>query len=152
MKRPITSRESAFKAVSTMAGTGKKIVWFGILAFLEAWERNFRGTLAHNIVNIVYYFHVNFLHLRVTHKALQLPFLFFLFFFPVTDFAYISSFVAQDGVTRSRLLSLDANVFVKATVIVKFWMCEYDTMCFRENSYCGFKRFGHVVFQDHVAI
>ena len=103
-----------------------------ILVFLEAHERNFRGTLAHNIVNIVY---VNFLHLRVTQKALQLPFLFFLFFLPVTDFAYISTFVTQDGVTRIRLLSLDAlaNVFVKATVIVKFQMCEYDIPCALEK-------------------
>ena len=107
---------------------GKKNLWFGILVFLEAHERNFRGTLAHNIVNIVYYFYVNFLHLRVTQKALQLPFLFFLFFLPVTNFAYISSCVTQDGVTRIRLLLLDAlaNVFVKATVIVKFRMCDYD--------------------------
>ena len=103
--------------------------------FLEAHERNFRGTLAHNIVNIVYYFCVNFLHLRLTQKALQLPFLFFLFFLPVTDFAYISSFVTQDGVTRIRLLSLDAlaNVFVKATVTVKLRMCEYDLPCALEK-------------------
>ena len=124
MKRYITIRESA-----SMAGTRKKIV-----SFLEAHERNFGGTLAHNIVSIVYYFYVNFLHLRVTQKALQLPFLFFLFFLPATDFAYISSFVSQDGVTRIRLLSPDAlaNVFVKATVIVKFRMWEYDI----ENSNC----------------
>ena len=77
-------------AVSIIAGTGKKIVWSGIFVFLQAYERNFRGTLAHNIVNIVFYFYVNFLHLRVTQKALQLPFLFFLFFLPVIDFAYIS--------------------------------------------------------------
>ena len=98
-------------------------------------RKNFRGTLAHNIVNIVYYFYVNFLHLRVTQKALQLPFLFFLFFLTVTDFAYISSFVMQDDVTRIRLMSLDAlaNVFVKATVIVKFWMCEYDIPCALEK-------------------
>ena len=128
MKRYITSRESTSMTVSTMAGNGKKIVLFDILVFLEAHERKFRGTLAHNIVNIVYYFYVNFLHLRVTQKALQLPFLLFLFFLPVTDFTYISSFVTQDGVTRNRLLSLDAlaNVFVKATIIVKFRMCEYD--------------------------
>ena len=43
-------------------------------------------------------------------------------------FAYISSFVMQDGVTRIKLLSLDtqAKVFVKATLIMKFRMCEYD--------------------------
>ena len=82
MKRYITSRESASMAVSTMAGIGKKIVLFGIFVFLEAHERNFRGTLAHNVVNIVYYFYVNFLHLRVRQKALPLPFLFFLFFLP----------------------------------------------------------------------
>ena len=119
-------------AVSTMAGTWKK---FGILVFLEAHERNFQGILAHNIANIVFYFYVNFLHLRGTQKALQLPFFFFLFFLPVTDFAYISSFVTQDGVTRIRLLSLDAlaNVFVKATVIVKFRMCEYDIPCALEK-------------------
>ena len=128
MKRYITSRESASMAVSTMTRTEKKTVRFGILVFLEAQERNFRGNLAHNTVNIVYYFYVNFLHLLVTQKALQLPFLFFLFFLSVTDFVYISSFVTQDGVTRIRLLSLDAlaNVFVKATVITKFRMCEYD--------------------------
>ena len=105
------------------------------MIFLEAHERNFRGTLAHNIVNIVYYFYVNFLNLRVTQKALQLPLLFFLFFLAVTDFAYISSFVTQDGVTRIRLLSLDAlaNAFVKATVIVKFRMCEYDISCALEK-------------------
>ena len=78
-------------AVSTMAVTGKKL--YGILVFLKAHERNFRVTLSHNIVNIVNYFYVNLLHLRVTQKALQLPFLFFLFFLPVTDFAYISSFL-----------------------------------------------------------
>ena len=41
----------------------------------------------------------------------------------------------QDGVTRIRLLSLDAlaNVFVKATVIVKFRMCEYDIPCALEK-------------------
>ena len=44
MKRYITSRKSAFMVVSTMAGTGKKLY---DLAF---WS------LAHNIVNIVYYF------------------------------------------------------------------------------------------------
>ena len=68
-------------------------------------------------------------------KALQLPFLFFLFFLPVTDFAYISSFVTQAGVTRNRLLSLDAlaNVFVKVTVIVKVRMCEYDIPCTLEK-------------------
>ena len=106
-----------------------------MLVFLEAHERNFRGTLAHNIVNIVHYFYANFLHLRVTQKALQLPFLLFLFFLPVTDFAYISLFVTQDGATRIRLLSLDAlpNVFVKATVIVKFRMCEYDIPCALEK-------------------
>ena len=109
------------------------MIWhFGLL---EAHERKFRETLAHNILNIVYYFYVNFLHLRVTQKALQLPFLFFLFFFPVDNFAYISSFVTQDGVTRIRLLSLDAlaNVFVKATVTVKFRMCEYDIPCALEK-------------------
>ena len=86
-------------------------------------------------MNIVYCFYVNFLHLRLTQKALQLPFFFFLFFFPVTDFAYISTFVTQDGVTRIRLLLLDAlaNVFVKATVIVKFQMCEYDIPCALEK-------------------
>ena len=98
-------------------------------------KRNFRGTLAHNTMNIVYYFYVNFLHLRVTQKALQLPYLFFLFFLPVTDFAYISSFVSQDGVTKIRLLSLDAlaNIFVKATVIIKFRMCEYYIPCALEK-------------------
>ena len=87
------------------------------------------------MLNIGYYCYVNFLDLRATQKALQLPFLFFLFFLPVTDFAYISSFVTQDGVTRIRLLSLDAlaNVFVKATVIVKFRMCEFDIPCALEK-------------------
>ena len=91
-------------------------------------RKKFPRDLVHNIVNIVYYFYLNFLHLRGTQKALQNPFLFFLFFLPVTDFAYILSFVTQDGVTRIRLLSLDAlaNVFVKATVFVKLQMCEYD--------------------------
>ena len=79
---------------------------------------------------------LTFMHLRVTQKALQLPFLFFLFFFPVTDFVHISSFVTQDGVTRIRLLSLDAlaNAFVKATVIVKFRTCEYDIPCALEKT------------------
>ena len=55
----------------------------------------------------------------------------------------------QDGVTRIRLLSLDtqANVFFKASLIVKLW----HTMCFTENSNEGFKRFDNVVFQDHMA-
>ena len=41
----------------------------------------------------------------------------------------------QDDVTRIRLLSLDAltNVFVKATVIVKFRICEYDIPCALEK-------------------
>ena len=51
MKRYITSRESASMAVSTMAGTGKKCM-ISHLVFLEAHERNFRGTLAHNIVKL----------------------------------------------------------------------------------------------------
>ena len=78
---------------------------------------------------------MKFLHLRVTQKVLQLPFLLFLISLPVTDFSYISTFVSQDGVTRIRLLSLDAlaNVFVKATVIVKFQMCEYDIPCALEK-------------------
>ena len=98
-------------------------------------RKKFPRDFANNIVNIVYYFYVNFLHWRLTQKALTLPLLLFLFFFPVTDFAYISSFVTQDGVTRIRLLSLDAlaNVFVKATVIVKFQMCEYDIPCALEK-------------------
>ena len=78
---------------------------------------------------------LTFCILRVTQKALQLFFLFFLFFLPVTDFAYISTFVTQDNVTRIRLLSLDAqaNAFIKATVIVKFRMCEYDIPCALEK-------------------
>ena len=41
----------------------------------------------------------------------------------------------QDGVTRIRLLSLDAlaDVFVKATVIVKFQMCEHVIPCALEK-------------------
>ena len=37
----------------------------------------------------------------------------------------------QGGVARIKLLLLDtqANVFVKATLIVKFRMCEYDIPC-----------------------
>ena len=111
------------------------MTYHAILVFIEAHERNFRGTLAHNIVNIVYCLYVNFLHLRVTQKALQLPFLFFLFFVPVTDFAYILTFVTQGGVTRIRLLSMDtlASVFVKATAVVKFRVCEYDIPCALEK-------------------
>ena len=83
------------------------------------------------MTNIVY-FYMNFLHLHVR----QLPFFFFLFLLSVAVFgrtyksflAYISSFVMQDGVARIRLLSQDTqtNVFIKATSIVKFRMCEYD--------------------------
>ena len=42
----------------------------------------------------------------------------------------------QDGVTRVKLLSLDAltNVFVKAAVIVKFRMCKYDITCASEKT------------------
>ena len=55
----------------------------------------------------------------------------------------------QDGVTRIKLVSLDtqANVFVKATLIVKFRMFEYDkpcALCFRENSTGRFNCFDHV--------
>ena len=41
----------------------------------------------------------------------------------------------QDGVARIKLLSLDtqANVFVKATLIVKFRLCEYDIPCTLEK-------------------
>ena len=53
------------------------------------------------MVNIVY-FYMNFLRLHVIQKPLLLPFI--------------------------MLLSLDtqANVFIKATLIVKFHMCKYD--------------------------
>ena len=41
---------------------------------------------------------------------------------------YDSSFVTQDGVSRIGLLSLDtqAYVLVKATLITKFCLCQYD--------------------------
>ena len=92
---------------------------------------------------------MNFLRLHVRQKALLL--LFFLSFCFLSSFldgstkvffAYISLFVMQNGVTRIRLLALNTqvNVFVKATLIVKFRMCEYDipcAMCFRENSNGG---------------
>ena len=50
---------------------------------------------------------------------------------PQVFFAYISSFVMQDGVARVKVLSMDtqANVFVKPTLILKFRMCEYDIPC-----------------------
>ena len=99
---------------------------------------------------------MKFLHLRVRQK-LSYCFFFFSFCFlsPFLDgptkscLAYISSFVIQDGVTRIKLLSLDtqANVFVKATLIMKFRMCGYDIPCaLRENSNGRFKRFDHAVF------
>ena len=42
----------------------------------------------------------------------------------------------QDGAARIKLLSLDsqANVFVKATLIAKFLMCEYDIPCALEKT------------------
>ena len=65
----------------------------------------------------------------------------FCFLLPFLDgpakvfFAYISSFVLQYGYVRIKLMSLDtqANVFVKATLIVKFCMCEYDIPCALEK-------------------
>ena len=41
----------------------------------------------------------------------------------------------QDGVARIKLLPLDTqvNIFVKATLIVKFRMCEYDIPCALEK-------------------
>ena len=50
---------------------------------------------------------------------------------PQVFFACISSFVMQDGMTRIKVLSMDtqANVFVKATLILKFRMCDYDIPC-----------------------
>ena len=44
-------------------------------------------------------------------------------------------FVRQDGVTRIKVLSMDtkANVFVKATLIVKFRMYKYDIPCTLEK-------------------
>ena len=76
-------------------------------------------------------------------KRFVIAFLFFLFLHPVVVlgrtykrfFAHISSFAMQDGVTRIRPLSLDtqANIFVKATLIVKFRMCEYDIPCALEK-------------------
>lgn len=44
-------------------------------------------------------------------------------------FAYISSFVTQDVVTKIRLLATQAKVFVEATLIVKFRTCECDIPC-----------------------
>ena len=46
-------------------------------------------------------------------------------------FAYISSFLMQDGVTRIKVLSMDtqANVFIRVTLIVKFCMYGYDITC-----------------------
>ena len=63
--------------------------------------------------------------------------LFFLFLLPVAVFgrtynfffAYISSFVTQDVVTKIRLLATQAKVFVEATLIVKFRTCECDIPC-----------------------
>ena len=55
----------------------------------------------------------------------------------------------QDGLAKIKLLPLDAkeNVFIKATLIVKFRMCEYNIPCaFTENSNGRFKHFDHVVF------
>ena len=79
--------------------------------------------------------------LHVRQKALPL-FFFFLSLSPLFSvtvfgriyksfFAYTSSFVMQDGVATIKLLSLDTqtNVFVKANLIVKFRMCEYDIPC-----------------------
>ena len=45
-----------------------------------------------------------------------------------TEHNYISPFVTQNGMNKTRLLSLDtlANVVLKATVIEKFRMSEYD--------------------------
>ena len=44
-------------------------------------------------------------------------------------------FVRQGGVTRIKVLSMDtkANVFVKATLIVKFRMYKYDIPCTLEK-------------------
>ena len=49
-------------------------------------------------------------------------------------FAYFINCL-HDGVGRIKLLSLDtqANVFIKATLIVKFRMCEYDMPCALEK-------------------
>ena len=151
MKRYIISRESGFMAVSTMAGTGK--IWFGILVFLEAHGRNFRGTLAQNIVNIVYYFYVNFLHLRLTQKALQLPFLFFSIFPSCHWFCvyFIIRYAGRCDQDQTAATARTGKCFRQ-----NYCNCEISnvriwyTMCFRENSNYGFKRFGHVVFQDHV--
>ena len=109
------------------------------------------------MVNIVY-FKMKFLCLHAKQKALLLLLLFFLSFcfpLPFLDgptkffFAYISSFVMQDGMTRIKVLSVDTrtNAFIKATLIVKFRMCEYNIPCaFTENSNGRFKHFDHVVF------
>ena len=89
---------------------------------------------------------MKFLRLHVWQKALLLLF-FSLFLLPVaifgrtykSFFSYISSFVTQDGVARIKLLSLEtqANVFFKATLIVKFRMCEYDIPCALEKIVMG---------------
>ena len=112
----------------------EKIVWFCILVFLEAHERNFRGTLAQYSEYCVLFL-CELFAFACNAKSFTIAFLVFSLFLPVTDFAYISSFVSQDDVTRIRLLSLDAlaNVFVTATVIVKFRMCEYYMPCALEK-------------------
>lgn len=50
-------------------------------------------------------------------------------------FACSLPFVTQDGATSIRLLSLDTlvNGFLKATLIVKFCMCECDIPCALEK-------------------
>ena len=55
----------------------------------------------------------------------------------------------QHGVVRIELLSLDtqANVSVKATLIVKFRMCDFDIPCGLEKIVMAdLSRFDHVVF------
>ena len=80
-------------------------------------------------------------------KSFAIAFFLSLFLLPVAVFGriykkfflYISSFVTQDGVARIKLISLEtqANVFFKATLIVKFRMCEYDIPCALEKIVMG---------------
>ena len=94
------------------------------------------------MVNIVY-FKMKFFCLHAKQKALLLLFFFSLFasrcrfWMDLLNFcfAYISSFVMQDGMTRIKVLSMDTrtNALIKATLIVKFCMSDYNIPCALEK-------------------
>ena len=149
MKTYITSCENDSVAVSTMVGTRKKnpLIWHFVL-FRSPWNKFPRH------FDKIWW--IYFLCLHVRQKALLLLFFFSLFassrrfWTDLQKFSCVYFVICYAGrcdqdqaaVTGHTGKCFRQGYFNCEIPHVRIW----HTMCFRENSNGGFKRFDHVVF------